>query len=196
MSDSNETQSSLLNKGHYWESFLNNNNKKSDSFVKDYLCNSRIYVQYAFRIKCIYFEEMMHYMCIVRENDSWPAVIILYIWSLLRKLMCDLDRSVRAHLLRVGGFLWENSEREVGLFLRLECGGYDDVLAGGQPEAWAHLPQVNEELRASAGRVRQEEIPLQMNTGLPHRLSTNTRRFNKLSTNTRRFNKLSTNIRR
>jgi len=61
----------------------------------------------------------------------------------------------------VGWFLWENSEHEVSLFAGLESGQHD-VLSGQQTKAWAHLPQVDEELRASAGHVTEEEISLQV----------------------------------
>lgn len=46
--------------------------------------------------------------------------------------------------------------------MRLEGGGDDDVLARRQPQPRAHLPQVDEELGASAGGVGEEKVPLQM----------------------------------
>lgn len=46
--------------------------------------------------------------------------------------------------------------------MRLEGGGDDDVLPGGQPEPRADLPHVDEDLRTSAGRVGEEEVSLQV----------------------------------
>lgn len=64
--------------------------------------------------------------------------------------------------LRVSWFLREDSEDKVSLLLGFEGGRDDDVLPGGQLEARAHLSQVDEELRAGTGTVRQEEISLQV----------------------------------
>lgn len=49
-------------------------------------------------------------------------------------------------LLRFSGLLRENPENKVGLFVRLECGGDDDVFPRRQPQPGADLPQVDEEL--------------------------------------------------
>ncbi|KAF3837221.1 hypothetical protein F7725_004685 [Dissostichus mawsoni] len=64
--------------------------------------------------------------------------------------------------------LRENSEAKVGLFVRLEGGGDDDVLPGRQTQPRADLPQVDEELeRALEPWVRKKsrfkwtpELPL------------------------------------
>jgi len=45
---------------------------------------------------------------------------------------------------RVRLLLGEDAQDEVGLLVRLEGGGHNDVLAGGQPDLVAHLPQVDE----------------------------------------------------
>lgn len=49
---------------------------------------------------------------------------------------------------RVRLLLGEDPQDEVGLLVRLEGGGHNDVLTGGQPDLVAHLPQVDEGLRA------------------------------------------------
>lgn len=46
--------------------------------------------------------------------------------------------------------------------MRLESGGDDDVLPRRQPQPRADLPQVDEELGASAGGVGEEEVPFQV----------------------------------
>lgn len=58
--------------------------------------------------------------------------------------------------------LCEDSQDKVGLSVGLKGGGDDEVLAGGQTDAGAHLPEVNEGLGASARLVAQEEIFLQV----------------------------------
>lgn len=78
------------------------------------------------------------------------------------------------HSLGVGGLLRENPEDEVSLFVRLEGGGDDDVFAGRQTQARADLPQVDEELWASAGGVGEEEVSLQVDPWPAHSLSVET----------------------
>lgn len=58
--------------------------------------------------------------------------------------------------------LCEDSQHKVGLSVGLKGGGDDEVLAGGQTDAGAHFPQVNEGLRASARLVAQKERFLQV----------------------------------
>lgn len=69
------------------------------------------------------------------------------------------------HSLGVGGLLGENPEDKVALSVRLVGGRNDDVFPGGESQARADLPQVDEELRASAGGVGEEELPLQVDPG-------------------------------
>lgn len=78
--------------------------------------------------------------------------------------------------LRLGRFLGENPEDKVGLLVRLKGGGDDDVLAGRQPQPRADLPQVDEELRARAGGVREEKVTLEVDPGLAGHLGRKRRR--------------------
>lgn len=50
--------------------------------------------------------------------------------------------------------------------MRLEGGWDDQVLAGRQGEAAAHLSQVDEGFRASGGGVTQEEVLVQVDVSL------------------------------
>lgn len=54
--------------------------------------------------------------------------------------------------------------------MRLEGGRDDDVLPCRQPQPIADLPQVDEELRASAGGVGEEKLPLQVDPGPARKL--------------------------
>jgi len=76
--------------------------------------------------------------------------------------------SFLCYSLGVGGLLGEHAEHKVSLRLGLKGGRHDDVLAGRQAEARAHLPQVDEELRARRGAVRQEVVSLQVDGRLAH----------------------------
>lgn len=58
--------------------------------------------------------------------------------------------------------LGEDSQDKVGFSVGLKGGGDDEVLAGGQTDAGAHLPHVNEGLGASARLVAQKETFLQV----------------------------------
>lgn len=68
------------------------------------------------------------------------------------------------HSLRFCGFFRENPQHKIALFVWFEGGGNNDVLPCRQTEAWAHLPKVDEQLGASAGRVLEKEVTLQMHT--------------------------------
>lgn len=75
-----------------------------------------------------------------------------------------------SHSLRFGRFLGEDPEDKVGLLVRLKGGGHDDVFPRRQPQPRADFPQVDEELRASAGGVREEKVPLEVDPRLAHHL--------------------------
>lgn len=66
------------------------------------------------------------------------------------------------HVLCFWLLLGEDPEDKVSLLLGLKGGGDDEVLSGGKTNPRAHLSQVNESLRASAGWMGQKEIFLQM----------------------------------
>lgn len=66
------------------------------------------------------------------------------------------------HILCFWLLLSEDPEDKVSLLLGLKGGGDDEVLSGGKTNPRAHLSQVNEGLRASAGWMGQKEIFLQM----------------------------------
>lgn len=80
------------------------------------------------------------------------------------------SQSWLSHSLRFGRFLRENPEDKIGLLVRLKGGGDDDVLPCGQPQPRADLPQVDEELRASAGGVREEKVTLEVDPRLADHL--------------------------
>lgn len=66
------------------------------------------------------------------------------------------------HVLCLRLLLGEDPEDKVSLFVGLEGGGDDQVLPGGQAQARAHLPQVDEGLGARTRRMAQKEIFLQV----------------------------------
>lgn len=73
------------------------------------------------------------------------------------------------HLLLGAGFLLgEDAENEISFLVGFKGGGHHDVLSRRQPEPGAHLPQVDELLRAGTRGVGQEEIPLQVDARFPH----------------------------
>lgn len=58
--------------------------------------------------------------------------------------------------------LGEDSQDEVSLLVWLKGRRHNDVLAGGQPDLVAHLPQVDEGLGPCPRLVSQEEVLLQV----------------------------------
>lgn len=66
------------------------------------------------------------------------------------------------HSLCLGHLLGKDPEDEVGLFAWFEGGGHDEILPWGQVKTCADLTQVYKGLGASARRVRQEEVLLQV----------------------------------
>lgn len=70
-----------------------------------------------------------------------------------------------SHSLRVGRHLREDPEDKVSLFVWLEGGRDDDVFSLRQPKPRADLPKIDEGLRASAGGMGEEKLPLQVDTG-------------------------------
>ena len=58
--------------------------------------------------------------------------------------------------------LSEDPQQEVGVLVRLEGGGDDDVLPWGQLELAAHLPRVGEDLRETQVLVLDEEVLFQV----------------------------------
>lgn len=58
--------------------------------------------------------------------------------------------------------LREDTQAEVTVLIRLEGGRHDQVFASRQLEACADLTQVDEGLRASFLRVRQEKVLIQV----------------------------------
>lgn len=58
--------------------------------------------------------------------------------------------------------LCEDPQQEVGVLVRLEGGGDDDVFPWGQLELAAHLPRVGENLRETQVLVLDEEVLFQV----------------------------------
>ena len=85
--------------------------------------------------------------------------------TLQRQGQTHTHTHTHTHSLRVGGLLGEDPEDEVCLLVGVVGRGHDDVLPRGQTAARAHLPQVDEELGAGAGPMRQEEVSLQVHAG-------------------------------
>lgn len=81
-----------------------------------------------------------------------------------KHILCNFvaKHRILSHSLRFGGLLGENPQDKVGLFVRIEGGGDDDVFPGRQLQPRADLPQVDEELWASAGGVGEEKLTLQV----------------------------------
>lgn len=84
--------------------------------------------------------------------------------------MTGFSHTFLRHSLWVRRLLWENSEDKVALFVWLKGRGDNDVLPNRQLQPRADLPQVDELLWASAGGVRQEEVPLQVDAWLSRKL--------------------------
>lgn len=78
----------------------------------------------------------------------------------------DCEMHDRVTLLSVVLLLGEDAHTEVPVEVGLEGGGHDEVLPGGQMEAWGDLPRIDEGLGARLLRMGQEEVPVQMHVPL------------------------------
>lgn len=76
-------------------------------------------------------------------------------------------------LLELGLLLREHPDTEVSVLVGFESGGQDQVLPGGEAEAAAHLPEVDEGLGPCGRRVAEEEVPVQVNVPLATELERN-----------------------
>ncbi len=70
---------------------------------------------------------------------------------------------MNTHSLRLWLLFSEDSQDKICLFAGFVGGGDNDVFTGRQVETSAHLPQVDEGLRAGRRRVSQEEVLFKVN---------------------------------
>lgn len=91
-----------------------------------------------------------------------PHIVKVFYFEKTQLNLCSLP-GLDSLSLRL--FLCEHPQDKVGLLRGLKGRGDDQVLAGREAEPSAHLSQVDEGLRACAGRVAQEEILFHVDAG-------------------------------
>jgi len=92
---------------------------------------------------------------------------------LIRTNLLIVGQNLSRNSLELCLFFREDAHAEVSIFVGLKGGWYNEILAGGQTETRAHLPQVDEGLGAGRWAMSHKEVTIQMDIPLPNKLQQN-----------------------